>query len=248
MRQLNRFLKSIVLTSLILGTGLASQSVNASPTFHEMKSSDYVRVTIPAASIESAKLVYTTEGNSVEAKLSHGEKVTLHGEANNILAKLYFYAQEETEGNFLFKMTGTDPQGSDYFVQPKSSSEESPLDGEEPIYIQAVGAKVELVPSGNLDDIVHSLPNPILLGSEAMHLSKVGMLEIRIVVLENEPAEGNDTNPQENDEGGLPEGQAATGGCSLGSNIPGIPGVNAALVGLVVALGLATRQLKARRR
>ncbi len=245
MKTLNQLKNKITVTLLALACALTAQTATAA--VHDMKSKDYIRVTIPEASLAEARLVYSIDDNKVEAFPSHGEVVTFHAEQNDLLAILYFSAQAETPDSFLFQMTGTNPVGSDHFVKFKSTGEQVQYDGDSPIYLNAVGATVEVIAGGSLDEIVDEIPAPIVIGEESQDFSKVGMLEMRFVVKSAEVPDG-DANDGGNDDGGeLPEGQPASGGCAMVAGVNGGSVLNLAGFAAAAALSLALRRRAARK-
>jgi len=247
MKTMTQLKNKITVTLLALACAFTAQTATAA--VHDMNSNDYIRVTIPEASLADSRLVYAIDGNKVEAFPSHGEVVTFHAEQNDFLAILYFSAQAETADSFLFQMTGTNPVGSDHFIKLKSTGEQVQYDGDSPIYLNAVGATVEVITGGGLDDIVDEIPAPIVIGEESQDFSKAGMLEMRFVVKAAEAPDGDgDANDGGNDDGGeLPEGQPASGGCAMVAGVDGGSALNLAGFAAAAALSLGLRRRAARK-
>lgn len=247
MKTLTQLKNKITVTLLALACAFTAQTATAA--VHDMKSNDYIRVTIPEASLADSRLIYAIDGQKIEAFPSHGEVVTFHAEKDDFLAKLYFSAQAESADSFRFEMTGTDPVGADHFVKFKSTGEQAQYDGDTSIYVNAVGATVEVIPVGGLDVIVPEVPSPILIGEESQDFSKVGMLEMRFVVKSAEAPDGDgDANDGGNDDGGeLPEGQPASGGCAMVAGVDGGSALNLAGFAAAAALSLALRRRAARK-
>ncbi|MFO1463067.1 MAG: hypothetical protein U1F66_04770 [bacterium] len=251
MKTLENLKKKITLTLLALACGLVAQTAKAMPVLNEMGSSDYVRVTIPEASLAEARIVYTINGEKVEAFPSDGEVVKLHAEKDGILGKLYFSAYEEAEGSFQFQMTGTQPMGLDHYIHFKSTNESAQWDGSQPLYINAVGATVEVVPVGGQDEIINEPPQSILLGDQIQNFSKVGFLEIRFKVQAAEQPEDGQ-NPDNNDGGNNGDGnvdgpQASSGGCSMLVGASSGSSLNLAAWMALSGLGLTLRRRAARK-
>ena len=245
MKTLNT-MKKLTLTLLALACALTAQTATAA--VHEMKSKDYIRVTIPEASLADAQLVYAVDGNKVEAKPSQGEIVTLFAATDDFLGEQFFSAQEETENSFLFQMTGTNPGGASHFIKFKSSGEQVEFEGDAPIYLNAVDAKVEIISGGSLDEIVPVLPDPIVIDAEVKDFSKLGYMEMRFVV--EVPQPDPDQNPDggnDGDNGGNAEGEATSGGCAMVAGATGGSTLSLAGCAVLSALSLALRRRSARK-
>lgn len=248
MKSLSKFKNKLTVALLALACGFVAQTASAGEV-HEMKSKDYIRITIPEESLADSRLVYGIGGEKVEAFPSHGEVVTLHAEKDDFLGILYFSAYQEAEDTFTFEMTGTNPVGADHFIHFKSTNESAQIEGNIPIYLNAVGAKVEVVAGGSLDEIVPVLPENILIDEQVQDFSKVGMLELRFVVKPTEApdGEGDANDGGDNNGGDMPELQPATGGCSMLAVAPAGSVLNIAGFAAAAAFGLVLRRRASRK-
>jgi len=231
----------IALACLVGKTALAAPDVI-------LDNNDYLRVTIPQASLANSRLVYASGDNKVEAFPQDGEVVSLHAEWSfmnqPILGHFLFTAEMDDQNNFNLQVTATDPIGYDMIIGFASNEETAFLNTAGPLVFEAVDAKVEVVTVPNGQDEI-GLPPAVLNGDET-EFKMEGVLDIRFVVKAEEPADdqgnGNaDQNPGEGDGNVEGNGNAASGGCSM---IPGAAHSQATLIlaGLGLALPMALRR------
>jgi hypothetical protein len=228
--------KLMTLSLLALSFAFAGQ---AKAETVELDSKDYILVTLPAESADSARLVYGIDGNKVEAFPKSGDVVELN-------AMIQFDDELPTLGNFLFdgfveggnntlQITSTDPVGYDMRIKLSSTGETAMIDGGTPLVIEAAGAKAEVVQGGSLDEIQNAPSEPIVLGEQVQSFKQQGVLDIRFVVAQpvddgnNDQDQGGDNNENQ------PEAEAS-GGCSMTANAAG-SALN--LLGLLPLAGLA---------
>jgi len=240
MKTLKQYKNKIALTLAALSCVFTAHAAFAGETV-ELNSKDYIRVTIPAESAEQAVMIYAVNDSKTDFHPTNGEVVTLHAEKDGVLGKIRFSAVKDGEGSFMLQMGLTDPIGLDQYLHFSSTDEALIFQDAAPIYVQAPGITMEVVQSGNPDEIINQAPVPLAIDENSQDFSKLGFLEMRFVVQaapENDPpADPNDGLNQDN-----PEVQPSAGGCSM---LPGATESNAfgaAALGLFSSLFLVLRR------
>ncbi|HKX13279.1 MAG TPA: hypothetical protein VJP40_09015, partial [bacterium] len=202
----------------------------------ELDSKDYLRVTIPAESAESARLVYGMEGNKVEAFPKDGDVIELNAyimfDETPILGNFLFDGLVEG-GNNTLQITGTDPIGYSMKIRFNSSGQSDDIDSAVPLVLEAAGATVEAVQSGGLDEIQNEPTVPVFFGEQVQSFTQQGVLDIRFVVAQPVDDGGQDQGGDNNEN---PPEAEASGGCSMAPNAAG-SALN--LLGLLPLAGLA---------
>lgn len=232
----------ISFTLFALALSLVAKSAMAVTT---LDSNDYIRVTVPEASLADSRLVYGIDDQKVEATFQDGDVVELHAEQNDFLGFFSFKTYQEAS-NMNFEFTGTDPIGYDMFIHFSATNESGAINAEVPLVLDAKDAKVEVIQvSANPQDELGLAPT--VLGEDLKNFKMEGVLEIRFVVKPAEQNTDGEANQDENNGDGQGniegDGNAASGGCSM---IPGAAGSQASMIlaGLALTLPIALRRKK----
>src|SRR5262245_34425916 len=100
----------IALTLLALACSFAAKGALATTELTSGK--DYIRVTVPAESLDQARLVYGIEDQQVEATFKDGDVISLHSEytfANQLFLGSLSFSSHMEEGRGIVEVTQAEP-------------------------------------------------------------------------------------------------------------------------------------------
>lgn len=237
--------KLMTLSLVALSLTLAGKAI-ATPT--ELDSKDFLRVTIPVESAESALFIYGTDGNKAEISPKNGDVIELHAELDlgndPILGNFSILGYKDDVGHNTIVIESTNPIGYAMILANKTSGESFALDSAVPLVVEATDASLEVVQGGDLDEIQQP-GEKIFFGEVAQEFYQQGVMDIRFVV--EQPADDNsDDNADQNDDGNNNENQPeaeASGGCSMMTNAAG-SALNLLALAPMAGLALAFRRRK----
>ena len=239
----NKLALGFLALNLVFAGNVAAEEI-------DLDSKDYLLVTIPAESAESARLIYGVDGNKAEAFPKDGEVIEINAQLEQdggpVLGNFHFLGYLDGSNNNTLEIGMTNPIGYQIHMKFKSSGEKFEIESQVPIVLEATGATLEVVQGGDLDEVQNAPDEKVFFTAEAQEFYQAGVMDIRFVVQQPEtdddqnPDQGGDDNA-DNDEN-QPEAEAS-GGCSMVSNAAG-SALNLLALLPMAGLALAFRRKK----